>query len=259
MLERYKCLNQTKILPDVSNIVSIVSGKGGVGKSTVAFNIATSLQRMGLKVGLADADIYGPSLSHLTKIDQKASARHDKFFEPHIYQGMPLISIAHLVEKKQALAWRGPMASGALMQLITQTAWPKLDILIVDMPPGTGDLHLTVAQKLPLTAVTFVTTDHPLALDDYRRSRDLYEKLQVTSLGTILNHIHPCSLQEDIACCQPILATIPCSSDIYLSTAQGKPLESGQVGFTEFEDAARSFSTTLKSLELFQQIPFSLK
>ena len=261
-LKRYNSINKQSALPTVKNVIAVTSGKGGVGKSTVAFSLATMMHSLGLSVGLVDADIYGPSLAQLSGITDKASVRHDKFFEPHLFKGMPLLSIAHLVEKEQALAWRGPMASGALMQLINQTAWPELDLLIIDMPPGTGDIHLTLGQKSPLTGAILVTNTHPLSLDDYKRGKTLYQKLNVPIIGTIVNNLHAqkeidtASFKDIFA---PYLGLLEFSQDLYDATANSSLLREDQKGFDNIQALAQSVLKSIETLMLWQDIPFKVK
>lgn len=169
-------------LPRIKNIIAVGSGKGGVGKSTIAFNLAETLARNGLKVGIIDADIYGPSLPTLTGVFQRLSLSDDKKFIPHKKFGLDFVSIGHLVDPETALAWRGPMACGAMLQLFQQTLWPNLDLLIVDLPPGTGDLILSLCQKIPLAGVVIVGHPHALAVADKNRAISLFQKMHVPVL-----------------------------------------------------------------------------
>ena len=153
-------------LPGVKNVIAVASGKGGVGKSTTAVNLALALAAEGAQVGLLDADIYGPSQPMMTGTSGDVESRDGKLMEPHRAMGLQINSIGFLVNEEQAMIWRGPMASQALEQLIHQTRWEGLDYLIVDMPPGTGDIQLTMAQKVPLTGAVIVTTPQDIALLD---------------------------------------------------------------------------------------------
>ncbi len=248
------------LLPKIKNIVAVASGKGGVGKSTIAFNLATTLSAAGLSVGLLDADIYGPSLPILTGISEKVQASEDKKLIPHQYAGLSLISIGHLVSPETALAWRGPMAGGALMQLFTQTAWPSLDLLIVDLPPGTGDLLLTLCQKIPLTGVITVTVNHPLVKADVDRSYQMFQKLGVNHLGTVLNMFH--DFQENlINNHKDILAKFPYSVEILQGTSQAEPfgvMYPESLITKEFESLSENLIDRLSLQPLASKIPASL-
>jgi ATP-binding protein involved in chromosome partitioning len=196
--------NSLPTLPGIKNIIAVGSGKGGVGKSTVAFHLAHGLIEQGYQVGLVDADIYGPSVPALTGVFDRVHLRSDKKFQPHYSHGLYFLSIGHLVDEKTAMIWRGPMACGALMQLFHNVAWPSLDYLIVDLPPGTGDLLLTLCQKIPLSAILFVTHPHCLAYADFIRAQAMFEKLGVFDLGVVLNHFEPHELKY-----KNIISTIP--------------------------------------------------
>ena len=175
-------------LPDVKNIIAVGAGKGGVGKSTVAVNLAVGLSRSGAKVGLMDGDIYGPSLPTLLGLDglQPKTAKGNMIvpFEVH---GIRAMTIGKLVEPDKPLIWRGPMAHGAFRQLATQTDWGPLDYLIIDLPPGTGDVPLTMAQLLPLTGAVVVCTPQKVAQDDARRAIGMFRQLDVAVLGVVEN------------------------------------------------------------------------
>ena len=182
------------LMPGVKNIIAVASGKGGVGKSTTAVNLALALQREGARVGLLDADIYGPSQPMMTGTSGKPETLDGKTMEPKIGHGIQVNSIGFLVSEDQAMVWRGPMASQALEQLITQTNWKDLDYLIVDMPPGTGDIQLTLCQKVPLTGAVIVTTPQDIALIDARKGIKMFEKVGVPILGIVENMaVHVCS------------------------------------------------------------------
>ena len=175
-------------LPGVRNIVAIGSGKGGVGKSTVAANLAASLALEGASVGLLDADIYGPSQAKMFAIEGKRlMADDEKRILPLKSHGVRLISIANLVEDGQALTWRGPILHGTLTQMLKQTLWGELDYLIVDMPPGTGDVQLSLSQLVPLTGAVLVTTPQDVALLDVRRAYTMLRKTHVPVLGIVEN------------------------------------------------------------------------
>lgn len=175
-------------LPDVRNVILVMSGKGGVGKSTVATNIALALRRLGTRVGLLDADIYGPSLPTMLGIQGSPMSKDGKTIEPLHRFGLKLMSIGFLLEDpKQAVVWRGPMLHGALQQFTSDVAWGELDYLILDMPPGTGDVALTLAQKLKLTGAIIVTTPQEVALQDVYKSVSMCKKLDIPLLGVVEN------------------------------------------------------------------------
>ncbi|MDT0594556.1 iron-sulfur cluster carrier protein ApbC [Glaciecola petra] len=173
---------------NVKNIIAVASGKGGVGKSASALNLAIALQLEGARVGILDADIYGPSIPiMLGTQNQRPESPDNKIMQPIVAHGLASNSIGYLVQNDHASIWRGPMASKALSQLLKETAWPMLDYLIVDMPPGTGDIQLTMCQQLPLTAAVVVTTPQDIALSDAAKGIAMFEKLAVPVLGIIEN------------------------------------------------------------------------
>jgi len=174
------------LLPDVKAIVAVASGKGGVGKSTVAVNMAVSLARQGHKVGLLDADIYGPSLPRMLGLNRKPEVRNDKMI-PLPAWGLSCMSIGFMVDEETPMIWRGPMVMGALEQMMGQVEWGALDILVVDMPPGTGDAQLTMAQRVALTGAVIVSTPQDIALLDARRGVRMFEKTNVPVLGLVEN------------------------------------------------------------------------
>ncbi len=173
-------------IPGVAAVVAVASGKGGVGKSTVAVNLAVGLSRLGLQVGLLDADIYGPSVPRLLDIREKPETDGKKL-KPIERFGLKAMSIGFLVKEDEAVIWRGPMVMSALTQMMTDVAWAPLDVLIVDMPPGTGDAQLTMAQRVPLKGAIIVSTPQDLALIDARKGLAMFEKTQVPVLGIIEN------------------------------------------------------------------------
>ncbi len=182
------------LMPTVKNIIAVASGKGGVGKSTTAANLALALAAEGAKVGLLDADIYGPSQPMMMGLSGKPETEDGKTMEPLQSHGVQVMSIGFLVEGDQAMIWRGPMATQALEQLLRQTNWKDLDYLIVDMPPGTGDIQLTLSQRVPLTGAVIVTTPQDIALLDAKKGIKMFEKVGVPILGIVENMaVHICS------------------------------------------------------------------
>ena len=174
------------LLPEVKAIVAVASGKGGVGKSTVAVNLAVSLARQGLRTGLLDADIYGPSLPRMLGLSRKPTVRQDKMIPLEAW-GLSCMSIGFLVDEETPMIWRGPMVMGALEQMMGQVEWGALDILVVDMPPGTGDAQLTMAQRVALTGAVIVSTPQDIALIDARRGVRMFERTRVPVLGLVEN------------------------------------------------------------------------
>ena len=178
----------TKKNPNIKNIIAISSGKGGVGKSTVSVNLALAMAKNGAKVGILDADIYGPSLpTMLGKKNTKSTSADGKLLQPIEAHGIVGNSIGFLIEDKDAMVWRGPMASKALQQVLNETDWPELDYLIVDMPPGTGDIQLTMSQNVPVTSAMIVTTPQDVALIDAQKGVIMYNKVDVHVTGLIEN------------------------------------------------------------------------
>ena len=174
-------------LPNVKNIIVVASGKGGVGKSTVSANLALALQAEGAKVGVMDADIYGPSQPTMLGVHGKPASPDGKSIIPMQAHGMPVMSIGFLVEEDTPMIWRGPMVTQAMMQLLTDTRWEQLDYLIVDLPPGTGDIQLTLSQKVPVAGAVIVTTPQDIALLDARKALKMFEKVEVPVLGVVEN------------------------------------------------------------------------
>jgi ATP-binding protein involved in chromosome partitioning len=184
----------TEPLPNVKNVIAVASGKGGVGKSTTAVNLALALAAEGAVVGILDADIYGPSLPMMLGVDAKPQSVDGKSMEPLTNHGVQAISIGFLIDRDEPMVWRGPMVTQALMQLLTQTNWHAVDYLIVDMPPGTGDIQLTLSQKVPVTGAVIVTTPQDIALLDARKGLRMFEKVGIPILGVIENmSVHVCS------------------------------------------------------------------
>ena len=182
------------LLPKVKNIIAVASGKGGVGKSTTAVNLALALAAEGAAVGLLDADIYGPSQPMMMGIEGRPESSDGKTMEPLENYGVQVMSIGFLVAQDEAMIWRGPMATQALEQLLRQTNWADLDYLIVDLPPGTGDIQLTLSQRVPMTGAVIVTTPQDIALLDAKKGIKMFEKVGVPILGIVENMaVHVCS------------------------------------------------------------------
>lgn len=174
-------------IPGVRNVVAVASGKGGVGKSTIAVNLALALQAEGARVGVLDADIYGPSVPRMLGLAGQPEPTENKKILPMTSHGLQAMSIGVLVRSDQAMIWRGPMATQALQQMVGDTLWDELDYLIVDLPPGTGDIQLTLAQRIPVAGSVVVTTPQAVALDDVRRAAAMFEKVKVPILGVAEN------------------------------------------------------------------------
>lgn len=235
-----------ELFPNVKNVIAVASGKGGVGKSTVAVNLAISLAKTGASVGLIDADIYGPSIPIMFNIGQEDiyGEQHDgkTYMAPIERYGIKLMSIGFMVDPDKALAWRGPMASGALKQLATETWWGEIDYLVVDMPPGTGDVQLTLAQTLPVTGAVIVSTPQQVALADVVRGVELFRNpnLNIPVLGFVENmaYFTPAELPNNKyyifgkeGCKRlaaemniPLLGEIPLVQSIAESGDNGKPV-----------------------------------
>lgn len=183
-----------KLLPNVKNIIAVASGKGGVGKSTTAVNLALALAAEGATVGMLDADIYGPSQPTMLGITGKPETLDGKTLEPMLGHGIQASSIGFMIDPDTPMVWRGPMVTQALEQLLRDTNWRDLDYLIVDMPPGTGDIHLTLSQKIPVTGAVIVTTPQDIALLDARKGLKMFEKVGIPILGIVENMaIHVCT------------------------------------------------------------------
>ncbi|MBD2745164.1 Mrp/NBP35 family ATP-binding protein [Microvirga sp. BT688] len=174
-------------IPGVQHVIAVASGKGGVGKSTTACNLALGLKALGLKVGLLDADIYGPSMPKLLGIQGKPRLLENRILEPMEAYGIKVMSIGFLVEEEAAMIWRGPMVMSAITQMLREVAWGDLDVLVVDMPPGTGDAQLTMAQATPLAGAVIVSTPQDLALIDARRGVSMFKRVEIPILGIVEN------------------------------------------------------------------------
>lgn len=182
------------LIPGVKNIIAVASGKGGVGKSTTAVNLALALSAEGARVGILDADIYGPSQPQMLGIHSKPESKDGKSMEPIVAHDIQAMSIGFLVDTETPMVWRGPMVTGTLEQLLKETRWDKLDYLVVDLPPGTGDIQLTLSQKVPVTGAIIVTTPQDIALLDARRGLKMFEKVNIPIIGIVENMaMHTCS------------------------------------------------------------------
>jgi ATP-binding protein involved in chromosome partitioning len=189
-------------IPGVAAVIAVASGKGGVGKSTTALNLALGLRDLGLKVGLLDADIYGPSVPRLTGLHEKPELNEERKMIPLRRFGLAIMSIGFLVEEETAMIWRGPMVMSAVTQMLRDVAWGQLDVLVVDMPPGTGDAQLTLAQNVPLKGAVIVSTPQDLSLIDARRGLAMFKKVNVPVLGIVENMSYfqcpQCGTKSDI-------------------------------------------------------------
>jgi ATP-binding protein involved in chromosome partitioning len=183
-----------KLVPGVKNIIAVASGKGGVGKSTTAVNLALALAAEGASVGVLDADIYGPSQPMMLGITGRPESKDGKSLEPMEGHGLQAMSIGFLIDTETPMVWRGPMVTQALEQLLNETKWRDIDYLVVDLPPGTGDIQLTLAQRVPVTGAVIVTTPQDIALIDARKGFKMFEKVGIPVLGVVENmSIHICS------------------------------------------------------------------
>ena len=252
-------------LPGVKNVVAVASGKGGVGKSTTAVNLALALAREGARVGILDADIYGPSLGIMLGVPagKRPQVKDEKHFIPIEAHGLQSMSMSFLVTKETPMVWRGPMASSALTQMLGQTMWDRLDYLVVDMPPGTGDIQLTLSQRAAVAGAVIVTTPQDIALQDAAKGIEMFRKVNVPVLGIIENmglHVCPaCGHQshifgagggERIAATYgtALLATLPLATEIREQTDSGAPTVAvdpdGTLG-RAYRDGARRLAARL--------------
>jgi ATP-binding protein involved in chromosome partitioning len=226
-------------IPGVGAIIAVASGKGGVGKSTVAINLALALRDLGLKIGVLDADIYGPSLPKLLAIKERPQTAGGTRLKPIMRHGMPVMSIGFLVEEETPMIWRGPMVMSALTQMLREVDWGEVDVMVVDMPPGTGDAQLTMAQQVPLKGAVIVSTPQDLALIDARRGIAMFRRVNVPVLGIVENmstFICPhCGERSDIfghggaqreaeRLGVPFLGEVPLSIDIREKSDAGAPV-----------------------------------
>ena len=226
-------------IPGVAAVIAVASGKGGVGKSTTALNLALGLRDLGLRVGLLDADIYGPSVPRLTGIHEKPKLNDDRKMIPIERFGLSIMSIGFLVEEETAMIWRGPMVMSAITQMLRDVAWGTLDILVVDMPPGTGDAQLTLVQNVPLKGAVIISTPQDLSLIDARRGLAMFRKVNVPVLGIVENMSYfqcpECGTRSDIfghggarheaeRLGVPFLGEIPLHMSIRTTSDSGNPV-----------------------------------
>lgn len=256
---------QTKPHPQIKHVIVVSSGKGGVGKSTTTVNLALALKELGLKVGVLDADIYGPSIpTMLGNAGQTPLIENEKFVPLEAY-GMPVLSIGHLTgDGRTPVAWRGAKATGALMQLFNQSLWPNLDVLLIDMPPGTGDIQLTMAQRILISGAVIVTTPQNVALLDAQKGIELFNKVNIKILGVIENmSTHICSEcgfeehifgqggGEDIAAQYdiPLLGHLPLNAAIRKHADQGKPsVVAKDIAYESYLDIAKKLQQMIAAL-----------
>jgi ATP-binding protein involved in chromosome partitioning len=226
-------------IPGIAAVIAVASGKGGVGKSTTALNLALGLRDLGLRVGLLDADIYGPSVPRLTGIREKPQLNDERKMIPIVRFGLAIMSIGFLVEEDTAMIWRGPMVMSAITQMLRDVAWGTLDILVVDMPPGTGDAQLTLAQNVPLKGAIIISTPQDLSLIDARRGLAMFKKVNVPVLGIVENMSYfqcpHCGTKSDIfghggarheaeRLAVPFLGEIPLHMSIRATSDSGTPV-----------------------------------
>ena len=230
-------------LSGIDRIIAVASGKGGVGKSTVSSNLAVALARQGRRVGLLDADIYGPSQPRMMGVNRRPASPDGKIIEPIVAHGVTMMSIGLMLKDDEAVIWRGPMIMGALQQLLGQVAWGELDVLIIDLPPGTGDIQLTLCQRTQLTGALVVSTPQDVALLDARKALDMFQKLKTPVLGLIENmstyvcpncgheaHIfgHGGVAAEAAKLGLPFLGELPLSLDVRVAGDAGTPIAAGE-------------------------------
>lgn len=235
---RHAVQKTAKPMQPIKNIIAVASGKGGVGKSTTSVNLALALSAEGARVGLLDADVYGPSQPRMLGIQQQPDSKDGKHIEPIEAHGLQTMSIGFLIDEETPMIWRGPMVTQALEQLLNDTSWDELDYLVIDLPPGTGDTHLTLAQKIPVSGAVIVTTPQDIALLDARKGIKMFQKVEVPILGIIENmstHIcSQCGHEEHIfgagggdAIAKqyevPLLGSLPLDINICLQADRGTP------------------------------------
>ncbi len=252
--------------PRIQNVILVSSGKGGVGKSTTTVNLALALQKLGLKVGVLDADIYGPSIPTMLGNAGRTPMIEAEQFVPIEAYGMAVLSIGHLTgDNNTPVAWRGPKATGALMQLFNQTLWPDLDVLVIDMPPGTGDIQLTLAQRIPVTGAVIVTTPQNVALLDATKGIELFNRVQIPVMGVIENMstyiCSNCGHEEQIFGTGggdklseqyqiPLLGRLPLNASIRENADAGKPsVIAGDAAAENYMEIAKKIAEKLPKVE----------
>ncbi len=268
-IQPHKVQDELKPLGSIANIIAVGSGKGGVGKSTAAVNLAISLQREGARVGLLDADIYGPSIPAMLGVKGQPATDGENII-PKEAHGLKVMSIGFLVEEDTPMIWRGPMVTSALQQLLNDTLWGPLDYLIIDLPPGTGDIQLTLAQRIPTAGAVIVTTPQDIALLDARKALHMFRKVDVPVLGVVENmSTHICTscgheeaifgsgggeqMAQDFEI--PLLGQLPLAIEIRASLDEGKPT----VAHNPDSAAARSFrSLALRTAGALAVMPRSM-
>ena len=250
-----------KVFDRIKAVIAVASGKGGVGKSTVSVNLAVALAKQGKRVGLLDADIYGPSAPQLLNINEKPDVNSDKKLIPITRHGVATMSIGYMVSPEQAMIWRGPMVQSALIQMLEDVDWPELDVLVMDMPPGTGDIQLTMAQRIPVAGALIVTTPSSLATADVKRAVAMFGKTEIPIIGLVENmayldapdgsRLHPfgeggTELAESLGLTH--LAALPIDAAIQAGNESGSPI----VATTPEGSAAQAME--LMAAEVLQRI-----
>ncbi|HZA52346.1 MAG TPA: Mrp/NBP35 family ATP-binding protein, partial [Myxococcaceae bacterium] len=261
------------LIPGVKNVVLVGAGKGGVGKSTVAVNLAVALQKCGAQVGLLDADFYGPSIPMMTGIRRRPLSRDGKTLDPMEAHGIKVMSIGFLVDPDQALIWRGPMLHGALVQLVRDVNWGELDYLVMDLPPGTGDVALSISQSVRAAGAVLVTTPQDVALADVVRAKQMFDKVQIPVLGVVENmstFICPhCSKETAIfhqgggrkaaeAFQVPFLGEIPLELKVREGGDNGVPVVSGHPDGREaraFMEMAKNIAGRVSTVNMRVKLP----
>ena len=254
---------ELKPLANVRNIIAVGSGKGGVGKSTTAVNLALALAAEGLAVGVLDADVYGPSVPMMLGLSGRPDSPDGKTIEPMRAHGLEAMSIGLLVDQDTPMIWRGPMATSALTQLLTGTRWGDLDVLVVDLPPGTGDIQLAMSQKIPVAGAVIVTTPQDIATLDARKALKMFEKLDIAVLGLVENMaVHVCSncghaehifgeggaVRMSAQYGVPVLGSLPLQVAIRAQGDAGTPIVAAQpdsVAALAYREAARALLARL--------------
>lgn len=271
-IERHQCQPHVPLMPAVKNIIAISSGKGGVGKSTTTVNLALALKQAGARVGLLDADIYGPNQPHMLGIDAEPEIIDQKLMLPIERYGLQTISFGNLIAADTPAVWRGPMVTKALHQLVFQTRWDKLDYLLIDMPPGTGDIQLTLAKQVPVSGAVVVTTPQDIALIDARKGLEMFRKASVNLLGIVENmSTFQCghcgehtalfgergATQLSAATAVPLLGSVPLTLDIRRDVDQGLPTVEARPDSHEaqvYQDIAMTLAATLSLTAVVPQI-----